>query len=259
MCGLIDSYFGLALIPVAFVATIYISARYALGKWDETEIPDCVLVLSCMISAVFVAGADIIDTALLVIYPPITFCIRVFIVKRPFRAPEVALHLVFLYLSLSRLDKLEGYGHPNQFLVLGQYLLLAAIVVSSIYLILRRASVLAIGALLVLTFPIFHFPFELARNLVAREKGAGVAHVYVTKLYAREAYGVPFERRYPVVERFALMDGQYQLIDTNLPNDGGGTMQAQFFYVSSWERAIVKSIFDNRSTEDQGDARNQPA
>ena len=113
-----------------FGVAIYLSIRFTSGRFDSTRLPDVVLVGASALSLCFVPWADLIDGSALVVYALILLSIRLFVLKRSFRSPETVLYLALLYISLSRLDKVEGYGHPNQFLVIAQYLFLACIVSS---------------------------------------------------------------------------------------------------------------------------------
>jgi len=203
-------------------------------------------VISCATSLCFLPWADLVDTFALVAYVIAVSCIRLLIMKRPLREPEIVFHMAILYLSLSRLDKVTGYGHPNQFLVLAQYIFLTAIASSCIYLIFSRRSPLAIGALFLLVFPVSHFPLELARNLAARKMAPNVEDLYVTKLCSDEIYGLRIEKGY-WVDRFALVDGVFQKKYSNyLPNGREGTLDPQIPIVASWEWKVVKMLFDKQ-------------
>jgi hypothetical protein len=162
-----------------FGVAIYLSIRFTSGRFDSTRLPDVVLVGASALSLCFVPWADLIDGSALVVYALILLSIRLFVLKRSFRSPETVLYLALLYISLSRLDKVEGYGHPNQFLVIAQYLFLACIVSSCIYLVSKNANREAILALALLMFPVSHLPLELLRNAVARHLTEHVSHLYV--------------------------------------------------------------------------------
>jgi hypothetical protein len=153
--------------------------------------------------------------------------------------------LAILYLSLSRLDKVTGYGQPNQFLVLAQYVFLATVVSSCIYQIFNRAQGARYRSIASSHLPGSHFPIELARNLVAREMAPNAAHLYVTKLYAGEIYGLRFEKSY-WVDRYSLIDGVFQKKDSNLLNGGGGTLDPQTPIIASWEWDIVKMLLNKQ-------------
>jgi hypothetical protein len=225
-----------------FGVAIYLSIRFTSGRFDSTRLPDVVLVGASALSLCFVPWADLIDGSALVVYALILLSIRLFVLKRSFRSPETVLYLALLYISLSRLDKVEGYGHPNQFLVIAQYLFLACIVSSCIYLVSKNANREAILALALLMFPVSHLPLELLRNAVARHLTEHVSHLYVTKLYATDIYGLRFEKKY-WVDRISSDDGQFRRSATELLNDGGGTLDPQIPIISSWEFAIVRNIY----------------
>jgi hypothetical protein len=241
----IQALLFLAILLIVVGTAIYFGIRYSSGRLGGSKTSEFILWASCATSLCFIPWADLIDTVALVVYVIAVTCIRLLILKRPFRETEMVFHLAILYLSLSRLDKVTGYGQPNQFLVLAQYVFLATVVSSCIYQIFNRAKALAIGALLLLIFPVSHFPIELARNLVAREMAPNAAHLYVTKLYAGEIYGLRFEKSY-WVDRYSLIDGVFQKKDSNLLNGGGGTLDPQTPIIASWEWDIVKMLFEKQ-------------
>ncbi len=244
---LLIAFAFLGLLALVLWILLYLSIRYSSGRFGGPRTSEVLLVASCATSLCFLPWADLVDSFALVAYVIAVSCIRLLIIKRPFREPEIVFHMAILYLSLSRLDKVTGYGHPNQFLVLAQYIFLAAIASSCLYLIFRRRNPLALGALFLLVFPVSHFPLELARNLLAREMVPNAEHLYVTKLYSGEIYGLRFEKRYwDWVERFALVDGVFQKKPSYLLNDGGGTLDPQIPIVASWEWKVVKRLFDKR-------------
>jgi hypothetical protein len=243
--NLLLAFVYLGFLALVLGTALYLSVHYSSGKFDRTRVPDFVLTVSCATSLCFLPWADIVDTAWLVIYALAILCLRLSVIRRPFRAAEMVLHLAMLYLSLSRLDKVEGYGDPNQFLVVAQYIFFAAIVANCIYLILKSTKPLAIAALLLLLFPVSHFPLELVRNMVAREIAPNVSYLYVTKLYSREIYGLRFAKR-DWVDHFSLIDGHFQKTDSSLLNDGGGTLNPQIPMISSWEWSLVKMSFDEQ-------------
>lgn len=234
----------LSLIIFLFVVgTAYFGIRYLSGRYGSTNISEFILWATCIISLCLILWADLIDTIALAVYVGVVISIRLWVLKRPFRGSEIIFHLVILYLTLSRLDKVTGYGHPNQFLVWAQYLFLITVVLGCVYQIFKTAESLAIGALLLLIFPISHFPLELTRNLVARGMTQNVAHLYVTKLYTDEIYGLRFDNDH-WVDRYVSSKGEFQKKDTNLLSGGGGTMDSQIPIVTSWEINIVKIFFD---------------
>lgn len=221
---------------------IYLGIRCMSGKFCNTGTFELLLWTSCVVSLCFIPWADLIDTMALIVYVVIVVVVRLFVCNRPFRESGVAFHMAMLYLSLSRLDKVTGYGHPNEYLVLVQYLFLIAIVLSCIYLVFKPRRFLAIGALFLLIFPISHFPHELARNLLARRVFPNVEHLYVTKMYADEIYGLRFDKE-DCVENYVLIEGNFQKKDSNLLHDGSGTLAAQIPVVHSMEFNIVKKLF----------------
>ncbi len=231
-----------------FGVAIYLSIRFTLGRFDSTRLPDVVLVVASALSLCFVPWADLIDGSALVIYALVLLSIRIFVLKRPFASPETVLYLALLYISLSRLDKVDGYGHPNQFLVIAQYLFLACVVSSCIYLVSKNANRQAILALVLLMFPVSHLPLELLRNTVARRLTEHVAHLYVTKFYSNEIYGLRFEKHY-WVDRYTLNEGEFQKKDSNILLDGGGSLGPQVPIIDFWEWRIVKMLFDSQRAE----------
>lgn len=245
---MIQALLALAVLLFAIGTAIYFGIRYMSGKFGDTKASEFLLWASCATSLCFVPWADLIDAAALIVYASAVAGVRLFVLKRPLRGSEIAFHMAMLYLSLSRLDKVTGYGHPNQFLVLAQYIFLITIVSSCIYQVFKPGKSLAIGALLLLIFPISHFPLELARNLVARKVAPNVANLYVTKLYAKETYGLRFDKNY-WVDRYSLSEGKFQKKDSNLLNDGGGTMGPQIPIIASWEFNIVKMLFGGQRAE----------
>lgn len=225
-----------------FGVAVYLSIRYSSGRFDSTRIPDLVLVGASALSLCFVPWADLIDGSALVVYALVLLTLRIFIVRRTFRSPETVLYLAILYISLSRLDKAGGYGNPSQLLVIAQYLFLACMVSSCICLVLRSAGRQAILALALLMFPVSHLPLELLRNAAARRLTEDVSHLYVTKLYASDIYGLRFDKKY-WVDRIPLDEGQFRRSATELLSDGGGTLDPQVPIVSSWEFAIVRKVY----------------
>ena len=238
----------LAVALFAIGTAIYFGIHYTAGKFGYTKASEFLLWASCATSLCFVPWADLIEAAALVVYVCVVAGVRLLVLKRPLRESEIALHMAMLYLSLSRLDKVTGYGHPNQFLVLAQYIFLIAIVSSCIYQVFKPGKPFAIVALLLLILPVSHFPLELARNLVARMVAPNVAHLYVTKLYVDEIYGLRFDKNY-WVDRYYLSEGGFQKKDSNLLNDGGGTMDPQIPITASWEFNIVKMLFGGQRAE----------
>lgn len=209
---------------------------------------ECLLWASCVISLCFVPWADLVDATGLVIYAGIVAGVRLLVLKRPFRESEIAFHMAMLYLSLSRLDKVDGYGHPSQYLVFAQYIFLITIVSSCIYQVFKPGKFFAIGALLLLIFPVSHFPLELARNIVARKLAPTVAHLYVTKLYAKEIYGLRFDKN-DRVDRYFLSEGVFQKKGSNLLLDGSGSLGAQIPITASWEFYIVRRLWGGQHAE----------
>lgn len=235
----------LAALLFAIGTAIYFGIRYVSGKCGVAKASEFLLWASCATSLCFIPWADLIDAVALVVYVCAAASIRLLVLKRPLREPEIVFHMAMLYLSLSRLDKVTGYGHPNGYLVLAQYLFLITIVSSCIYQIFKSDKAFAIGGLLLLVFPVSHFPLELTRNLVARTMAPDVANLYVTKLYAGEIYGLRFDKSY-WVDRYSSSEGKFQKKDSALLNDGGGTMDAQIPIIASWELDIVKMLFDEQ-------------
>ncbi|MEQ1526113.1 MAG: hypothetical protein ABL911_05135 [Gallionella sp.] len=238
----------LGLLALVLWISLYLSIRYSSGRFGGPRTSEVLLVASCATSLCFLPWADLVDSFALVAYVIAVSCIRLLIMKRPFREPEIIFHMAILYLSLSRLDKVTGYGNPNQFLVLAQYIFLTVIASSCIYLIFSRRNTLALGALFLLFFPVSHFPLELARNLAAREMAPNAEPLYVTKLYSGEIYGLRLEKGYGYrVDRFALVDGVFQKKHSNLlPNGREGTLDPQIPIVASWEWKVVEMLFDKQ-------------
>lgn len=241
----IHALLALAVLLVTIGTVIYFGIRYMSGNPKASEF---LLWASCATSLSFIPWADLIDAAALICYACVVAGVRLFVLKRPLRESELAFHMAMLYLSLSRLDKVTGYGHPNEFLMLAQYIFLITIASSCIYQTFKPGKSLAIGALLLLVFPVSHFPLELARNLVARKVAPNVAHLYVTKLYAGEIYGLRFNKIH-WVDRYSLREGEFQKKDSNLLNGGGGTMDPQTPVFDTWEFNIVKMLFDGQRAE----------
>ena len=239
---------ALAVLLFAIGTAIYFGIRYMSGKFGDTNASEFLLWASCATSLCFVPWADLIDAAALIVYASAVAGVRLLVLKRPLRESEIAFHMAMLYLSLSRLDKVTGYGHPNQFLVIAQYVFLITIVSSCIYQVFKPGKPFAIGALLLLIFPISHFPLELTRNLVARQLAPTVANLYVSKLYAKEIYGLRLDKNY-WVDRYSLSEGEFQKEDSNILSDGGGTMDPQIPITASWEFNIVKTIFGGQRGE----------
>ena len=233
---------SLILLALALGAAIYLSLRYSSGKFSQPKVADYLLIVSCLVSLCFVVYADLIDIAWLIAYAIVILLLRLVLMKRSFRETEMILHLTMIYISLSRLDKVDGYGHPNQYLVTAQYIFLITIVVNGMYLIYKLRSRLAICSLLLLMFPVSHFPLEIIRNMAAQKIEPRLSSHYVTKIYTTEIYGLKFKDR-DWVDRFSWQDGRLQKTNSSLLNDGGGTMSPQVPMLSSWEWRLVKKFF----------------
>lgn len=244
----IQTFLPLAGVLFAVGIAAYLSIRYMSGHFGNTRASDFLLWVSCATSLCFVLWADLIDAGALVVYAIVVAGLRLLVLKRPLREPEIAFHMAMLYLTLSRLDKVSGYGHPNDLLVVAQYIFLISIVLGCMCKVFYPGKSFAICALFLLIFPVTHFPLELARNIVARVVAPNVANLYVTKLYANEIYGLRFDEYY-WVDRYSLSEGEFRRKDSNILLDGGGSLGAQVPIVDFWDWRIVKMLFGGQRAE----------
>jgi len=167
-------------------------------------------------------------------------------VCHPLNPAQTLLYLALLYASLARLDKLGEYGQSFGFLIFAQYAFLAGLVLICVFLVIKKTSVHVVIALSVLVVPVSHFPLELIRNVMARYMTDKAYHLYVTKLFLYEIYGLRLAEQ-GWVDRLARVEGQFKVTNSELTNNGGGTLPAQIPVVSHWEIEVIRAIYGNKS------------
>jgi len=212
------------------------------AKSTKDLVPDFILLASVGPILLGFGFADFVDRIALLLLLLTPALIRFITRRGPLSSDQTAYYLAIWYVTLGALDKFEGYGDGEDWVIPA----IAAGLFVMTYLLWnmltsRRLSTLV--PVVILVVPVSQAPFDFARNAFARRETASLAGIYVTKITPEHIYGVYFTN--PAKVRWVSRTGSERPVihDNDTKGLGSGTMSPQYSRATSWQRALVKSTF----------------
>ncbi|MCK6435242.1 MAG: hypothetical protein L6Q68_19740, partial [Aquabacterium sp.] len=187
--------------------------------------------------------ADLVDRIALLLLLLTPILIRFTTRLRPLSPDQTAYYLAIWYVTLGALDKFEGYGDGERWVIPA----IAAGLLVMTYLLWNMLSsrrLSTIAPVVLLLVPVSQAPLDFVRNALARRETAAVAGIYVTKITAEHIYGVYFTN--PAKVRWVSRTGLERPVihENDTTGLGSGTMSPQYSRANSWQRALVKRTFE---------------
>ena len=199
---------------------------------------DCILLASVGPILWGLGFADIVDKIALLLFLLTPVLIRFTIRRRPLSQGQTAYYLALWYVTLGALDKFEGYGESESWLI--PYFIAGMLVMT--YLIWNALSSRRFAALVpivLLVVPVSQPPLDFARNVLARRESALLSGIYVTKITRENIYGVHFTNA-EKVRWISRSPTQTSVIhDNDTKGLGSGTMSPQS------PRAMSRSLLNS--------------